>query len=74
MSHLSKLGNRISIPIKPDEDGFTGRECPHSDCEGYFKIELGTGLEGRDTARTAAILRRMTTSGPKSRSSMSSPW
>ena len=47
-SHLSKLGNRISMSIKPDEDGFTGRECPHSDCEGYFKIEFGTGLEGRD--------------------------
>ena len=48
MSHLSQLGNRISIPINPDEDGFTGRECPHSDCEGYFKMEFGTGLEGRD--------------------------
>ena len=48
MSHLSKLGNRISIPINPDEDGFTGRECPQSDCEGYFKIEFGTGLEGKD--------------------------
>ena len=48
MSHLSKLGDRISIPINPDEDGFTGRECPQSDCEGYFKIECGTGLEGRD--------------------------
>ena len=48
MSHLSKLGDRISIPINPDEDGFTGRECHQSDCEGYFKIECGTGLEGRD--------------------------
>ena len=46
MNHLSRLGNRISIPIKPDEGGFTGRECPRSDCEGYFKIEFGTGLEG----------------------------
>ena len=46
MSHLSRLGSRISIPIKPDKDGFTGRECPQSDCEGYFKIEVGTGLEG----------------------------
>ena len=47
MDHLRRLvDNRISIPIKPDEDGFTGRECPQSDCEGYFKIELGTGLEG----------------------------
>ena len=48
MNHLSKLGNRISIPIKPDEDDFTGRECPQSDCEGYFKVEFGTGLEGND--------------------------
>ena len=48
MNHLSRLGNRISIPIKPDEDGFTGRECPQSDCEGYFKIEFGTGLEADD--------------------------
>ena len=48
MSHLSRLGNRISISIKPDEDGFTGRECPQPDCEGYFKIELGTGLQGED--------------------------
>ncbi len=48
MDHLRRLGNRISIPIKPDEAGFTGRECPQSDCEGYFKIEFGTGLEGDD--------------------------
>lgn len=48
MTHLGGLGNRISIPIKTDEDGFTGRECPDSGCEGYFKIEFGTGLEGRD--------------------------
>lgn len=47
MDHLRSLVNdRISIPIRPDEDGFTGRECSQSDCEGYFKIELGTGLEG----------------------------
>ena len=48
MDHLRRLGNRIPIPIKPDEHGFTGRECPQSDCEGYFKIEFGTGLEGED--------------------------
>ena len=48
MDHLRRLGNRISIPIKPDESGFTGRECPQSDCEGYFKVEFGTGLEGDD--------------------------
>ena len=46
MDNLSRLGDRFSIPITPDEDGFTGRECPQRDCEGYFKIEFGTGLKG----------------------------
>lgn len=38
--------DQISVPIKPDSDGFTGRECP--ECESYFKIEFGTGLKGED--------------------------
>ena len=46
MRHLQQLGNRISVPITADEDGFTGRECPNAECEGYFKIVSGTGLEG----------------------------
>lgn len=46
MDHLRRLGNSISIPIPADAKGFTGRECPNPDCEGYFKIELGTGLKG----------------------------
>ena len=46
MDHLRRLGNRISISIPVDENRFTGRECPRSDCEGYFKIEFGTGLKG----------------------------
>lgn len=46
MNHLRRLGNTFSIPIKSDEDGFTGRECPNASCEGYFKIEFGTGLKG----------------------------
>ena len=46
MRHLRQLGNRISVPITTDEDGFTGRECPNAECEGYFKIVSGTGLEG----------------------------
>lgn len=33
----------ISVDIKPDKEGYTGRECP--ECEKYFKIEFGTGLE-----------------------------
>jgi hypothetical protein len=46
MHHLRRLGNSVSISINPDADGFTGRECPNADCEGYFKIEFGTGLKG----------------------------
>lgn len=42
------MGNTISVSIPADERGFTGRECPKPDCEGYFKIELGTGLSGDD--------------------------
>jgi hypothetical protein len=46
MNNLRRLGNNFSIPIRPDEQGFTGRECPEPSCEGYFKIEFGTGLKG----------------------------
>ena len=46
MDHLHRLGNRISVRIPADENRFTGRECPQPDCEGYFKIRLGTGLKG----------------------------
>ena len=46
MHHLRRLGNSMPISIPADEDGFTGRECPQRHCKGYFKIELGTGLEG----------------------------
>lgn len=46
MNHLRRLGDSILVPIQPDQDGLTGRECPN--CEGYFKIEFGTGLKGKD--------------------------
>ena len=46
MRHLEKLGSQFSISIPPDENGMIGRECPDTNCEGYFKIELGTGLKG----------------------------
>ena len=46
MDHLRRLGTSIPISILPDENRFTGRECPQPDCEGYFKIEFGTGLKG----------------------------
>jgi len=29
-------------------DGFTGRECPNPECEGYFKMQFGTGLPGEN--------------------------
>lgn len=45
MNQLSRLGNSISIPLQPDEEGYIGRECPNTDCEGYFKIMGGTGLK-----------------------------
>jgi len=34
----------FSVTIRPDDDGYTGRECPA--CEKYFKIKFGTGLPG----------------------------
>lgn len=34
----------FSVSIKPDEENYTGRECPT--CEKYFKIKFGTGLPG----------------------------
>ena len=47
-THLDRLGDKISVPIEPDDQGFMGRECPESACEGYFKIKPGTGLAGPD--------------------------
>ena len=48
MSHLEKLGTEFSISIPTDETGMLGRECPVEECEGYFKIQPGTGLKGED--------------------------
>ena len=41
-------GMRISLPR--DKGGYTGRECPVEQCEGYYKIKFGTGVmeEGYD--------------------------
>lgn len=33
---------KVSVEIKPDDEGFMGRECPT--CEKYFKIKPGTGI------------------------------
>lgn len=48
MNHVRRLGNQMNIPIPRDEDGFIGRECPVPECEGYFKIQFGTGLKGEN--------------------------
>ena len=45
MNHLRNLGNRVNVSIRPDEDGYLGRECPIGECLGYFKITPGTGIE-----------------------------
>lgn len=34
--------HNVSVPIRPDDDGFLGRECPV--CKVYFKVKPGTGL------------------------------
>lgn len=36
----------MSVPIKPDDEGYVGRECPVKECLGYFKLTPGTGLPG----------------------------
>ncbi len=46
MRHLKGMGDKLSIAIPADEDGFVGRECPNPECLGYFKIQPGTGLKG----------------------------
>jgi hypothetical protein len=42
---LRSLGNQIKVPIRPDKDGYIGRECPERKCREYFKITLGTGIK-----------------------------
>ena len=46
MSYLSRLGSQVKVSIPTDEAGTLGRECPNAECEGYFKIQPGTGLQG----------------------------
>jgi len=43
---LKGLGSQIKVPIRPDKDGYIGRECPERKCREYFKITLGTGIKG----------------------------
>ncbi len=42
----SLVKKKINVPIRPDKDGYLGRECPNPECEGYFKITPGTGIQG----------------------------
>jgi hypothetical protein len=46
MNHFRNLKNPVSVPIRPDKDGYLGRECPIKKCVGYFKITPGTGVKG----------------------------
>jgi len=48
MSRFGRIPTRIPIKIPADEQGMTGRECPNKDCLGYFKVQIGTGLQGRN--------------------------
>ncbi len=46
MDHLSRLPRRFRIAIRPDKDGYLGRECPNEECSiRYFKITPGTGVQ-----------------------------
>lgn len=46
MKNLRNLGSQFSISLPPDDEGLIGRECPVAECEGYFKVQPGTGLKG----------------------------
>lgn len=50
MSGLHGKTRTFTIPFKPDENGFIGRQCPDQECHKYFKVKPGTGL----TAQTVA--------------------
>lgn len=48
MSRFGDFPKQINVPIPTDETGMVGRECPNAECEGYFKLQPGTGLTGDD--------------------------
>ncbi|MCL5257284.1 MAG: hypothetical protein M1319_05755 [Chloroflexi bacterium] len=37
---------KLKVSLITDENGYLGRECPIEECKGYFKVLVGTGLEG----------------------------
>jgi hypothetical protein len=39
------MDDTFSITLPVDENGLTDRECPKPDCEGLFKIRIGTGIK-----------------------------
>lgn len=43
---MDDLSSSITVPLRPDADGFLGRECPAPACQQYFKVTPGTGLQG----------------------------
>ena len=45
-TNLENLGTQFSVPIKADDEGYVGRECPVKECLGYFTITPGTGVKG----------------------------
>lgn len=49
--HLDRVPTEQSITLRPDAEGYLGRECPEEACARYFKITPGTGLKGIDTCR-----------------------
>lgn len=42
MGELDRMNKTFKITFKADEQGFVGRECPHEECQSYFKIDLET--------------------------------
>ena len=48
MSRDAHGSSSITVRVPRDENGFLGRECPDPECERYFKIKPGTGLQGKD--------------------------
>jgi len=46
LDQLINRGVTVTVPVR--DDGFCGRECPEPDCQKYFGIVCGTGMEGED--------------------------
>jgi predicted RNA-binding Zn-ribbon protein involved in translation (DUF1610 family) len=49
--------DRFSVPLRPDDDGMVGRECPNAECDTkYFKLKIqeSAGEDASDTTETAS--------------------